>query len=57
MLRHLADTTSGAPDEYFDTEHKEDQAWKWKAMLREAADNIQATIPVQEKFDRGEYAN
>lgn len=56
MLRHLADTTAGAPDKYFDAEHKEDQTWKWKAMLREAADNIQATIPVQEKFDRGDYA-
>lgn len=57
MLRYLADTTAWAPDKYFDKENIEDQAWKWKAMLREAADNIQATIPVQEKFDRGEYAN
>ena len=56
MLRYLADTVAWAPAKYFDAEHKEDQAWKWKAMLREAADNIQATIPVQEKFDRGEYA-
>ena len=57
MLRHLADTAAWAPSVYFDAENHEDQAWKWKKMLREAADNIQAPIAVQEKFDNMEYAN
>lgn len=56
MLRHLADQKNWAPNEFFDASNTEDQAWRWRKILREAADNIEAVHKVDEEYHNSEEA-
>jgi len=42
MVRHLKDTQTGCPSEFFDASKVNDECWKWKAVLEEIAQGFEA---------------
>lgn len=55
--RTLAENCNGCTEELFDNTNKEDQCWKWKAILIEIAEGFEAYIKHEEDgpFDNESY--